>query len=467
MRPHFKTMIVCASFEDAMRDGSPNSRIAFSGAKKGSNPPRVVAVATKRGGTWLIVNTPSPSSSAFLLSNNPQAAVLLATSLPWLQSRQYMLSLLLKNKPANLQEINAFSTSNLKFAGKPGLRNCEDGILVPEDGFAILSCDPGRDLWNTVMGTFYHDHAKIPNGKLWLYDYANDLHLQDTEGEKDEKDVVKQIIFTDTPSDFTFHPLGLDFHRSSNTLFVANHALSGSRLETFTLDTNGKIPVARWVKSISHPLMPGPNSLIALNENELYITNDHYILRRNTNLGALFETYTGIPGGTVVYLKLDEKKDVLEIRNVARGPFANGITLLNESTVAVATTAAAEVRLYQRSEDDSLTYLKAIKMPFFPDNLSTEKDGSLLIAGHPHAPSLDKTVHERQACIGVDGVVPQSCWKSTAPSWVARWSEERGVESLYVTAGEFGSSATAAKDGERNVGIVTGLYESGILIWRE
>ncbi|RDW57840.1 uncharacterized protein DSM5745_11358 [Aspergillus mulundensis] len=413
--------------------------------------------------------------STLSLSRLAIFAVLAAISLPWLQSRQYTLSLLFKNKPENLPEINAFSSSSLKFTDKPGLRNCEDGIVVPEDGFAILSCDPGRDLWNTVMGTFYHDHGKIPNGKLWLYNYALDFDAAPgTEGENEdehenqtEEKIVQQIHFTDTPPNFSFHPLGIDLHRASSTLFVANHAIDGSRLEVFILDTNGRIPVARYVKSILHPLLPGPNSLIALSEHELYVTNDHYILRRKWSLGALFETYAGIPGGTVVYVNLNEEKEVVEMRNVARGPFANGVALVNETTVAVAVTAAAEVRLYKRTGDSGLTYLKAIRMPFLPDNLATEKNGSLLIAGHPHPPSLDKTVHERRACIGADGVVPKECWKSTAPSWVARWSEDKGVESLYITASEFGSSATAAKDVGRNVGIVTGLYESGILVWRE
>jgi arylesterase/paraoxonase len=102
-----------------------------------------------------------------------------------------------------------------------------------------------------------------------------------------------------------------------------------------------------------------------------------------------------------------------------------------------------------------------------PDNLSTNSDGSLLIAGHPHPPTLDKLVKHRRACIAEDGTVPQECWKSNSPTWVARWTAERGLEDLYVSAKEFGSGATAAKDATRNVGIITGLYENGILVWRE
>lgn len=31
------------------------------------------------------------------------------------------------------------------------IRNCEDVVLDEGAGVAILSCDPGRDRWNTVM----------------------------------------------------------------------------------------------------------------------------------------------------------------------------------------------------------------------------------------------------------------------------------------------------------------------------
>ncbi|KAL4862622.1 hypothetical protein BDV12DRAFT_40096 [Aspergillus spectabilis] len=389
------------------------------------------------------------------LSRLAVAAVLIAWSFPYLQGRFYALSLLAKNKPENLPEINAFSTSSLKFANR--VRNCEDGIIIEEDSMAILSCDPGRDLWNTVMGTFYPQHSLIPNGKLWIYRY--DVP------DGDEKALVP-IQFVDYPEPFSFHPLGVEYHRDTSTLFVCNHHIEGSRVDIFTLDLSASTkPVATHARTIIHPLIRTPNSVIALNENELYITNDHYIRRKDYAPLALFETYAGIPGGTVAYVNI--AAEPIQVRTVARGAFANGLTLLNDTTVAVAITAAAEVRLYTRLDDNSLSQIDAIKTPFMPDNVSTEKDGSLLIAGHPHPPSLDKLVHARRECIDAEGVVAKECWKSTSPSWVARWTAEKGLENLYVSAGEFGSSATAAKDVNRNLGIVTGLYENGILVWRE
>lgn len=296
------------------------------------------------------------------------------------------------------------------------------------------------------MGMFYHEISKIPNGGLWIYDL--------------EEDRIVQLDIEDYPEPFSFHPLGVEYHRASGTLFVCNHHTAGSRVDVFDLDMTG--PVARHRQTIIHPLLRTPNSVVALSGSELYVTNDHYVRRRDYPVLALTETYAGIPGGTVAYVNLSEEN--VEVKTVARGPFANGITLLDETTVAVAFTSTVEVRLYNRLEDNSLELRDAIKMPFLPDNLSTENK-ALLIAGHPHPPSLDETVRARGECIDSDGRVPESCWKSTSPSWVARWTAD-GLEDLYVGTG-FGSSATAAKDSKRNVGIVTGLYENGILVWRE
>lgn len=368
-----------------------------------------------------------------------------------------MLTLLFSNHPNNLPELNKFSTSSVKFQNK--LRNCEDGIIIDEDALAILSCDPGRDLWNTVMGTFHPDRDAIPNGKLWIYRY--DLP------EESSKGAIFPIEFdlSTYEGKFSFHPLGVEYHRESGTLVVCNHHIEGSRIEVFTLTINSNGPVAKHNRSIIHPLLSTPNSVVALNGDEFYITNDHYFRRRYYPALAVTETYSGIPGGTVAYVNI--AAEPIEVKTVARGPFVNGVTLLNESTVAVALSGAAEVRLYNRLEDNSLQQVDVIHLRFVPDNMSTDKDGSLLIAGHPHPPSLDKTVHTRTECKGVDGVVPQECWKSTSPSWVERWTAAKGLETLYVSSKEYGSSATAAKDAAKNVGIVTGLYENGILVWKE
>ena len=53
------------------------------------------------------------------------------------------------NAPSRIQTVNKLGSIDVKFADV--LRNCEDAVLDTAEGFALLSCDPGRDSWNTVM----------------------------------------------------------------------------------------------------------------------------------------------------------------------------------------------------------------------------------------------------------------------------------------------------------------------------
>ena len=69
---------------------------------------------------------------------------------PFLYQRISLVLSLQDNAPGKIQSRSAFSSYRIKFADQ--LRNCED-VILPEglDGLAILSCDEGRDRWNTVM----------------------------------------------------------------------------------------------------------------------------------------------------------------------------------------------------------------------------------------------------------------------------------------------------------------------------
>jgi arylesterase/paraoxonase len=48
----------------------------------------------------------------------------------------------------------------------------------------------------------------------------------------------------------------------------------------------------------------------------------------------------------------------------------------------------------------------------------------------------------------------------------AEWTESEGLKVLWMSE-EFATGSTAVRDVERGVGIVSGLYEKGLLVWRE
>lgn len=261
------------------------------------------------------------------------------------------------------------------------------------------------------------------------------------------------------------------YDEETSTLFAANHAKAGPRIEVFHLDFDNL--VATHTGTIQHPLIHGPNSIALVNSRELYVSNDHHFLAKQSLFLARTETFLGLPLGSLVHVKLskDSPAKVDEAKVVARAGFANGVEILNSTTVALAATSRGAIYLYERHDDGSLTYKSSIRVPFLPDNLSVH-GGKLIIAGHPHAPSLTKFTVTRHVCNDAVELAKASdemkryCETGTATSWAAEWSEKDGLRSLYAGT-EYPTSATAARDSKRGVGIIAGLYAKGILVWRE
>jgi hypothetical protein len=63
--------------------------------------------------------------------------------------RSNVLTTFWTNAPARIGNIRGFDTFEEKFSND--LRNCEDVFLNEDAEWALLSCDPSRDGWNTVM----------------------------------------------------------------------------------------------------------------------------------------------------------------------------------------------------------------------------------------------------------------------------------------------------------------------------
>lgn len=225
---------------------------------------------------------------------------------------------------------------------------------------------------------------------------------------------------------------------------------------------------ARYIQTIEHPLLHAPNSIAIINGHELYVTNDHHVTKRQSTLISNFETYLGAPTGTVVHLSLKETE--VNAKVVARVPFANGIEILNASTIAIASSSRAAVYLFDTLNPTTLKYNSKIPLPFLPDNLSGSGD-KLMIAGHGNMPALAKFTQLRRICNDPfeyersGSNTKELCNTVEATSWTAEWSESEGLKSLYVDT-KYPSSSTVVKDAKRRVGIITGLYAKGILVWR-
>lgn len=160
-------------------------------------------------------------------------------------------------------------------------------------------------------------------------------------------------------------------------------------------------------RTVSHPtLLHTPNSVHALSGTSFLATNDHFVRARDHPLAQQLETYAALPGGSVVHVtvpeSLDNDESITVKTLISHLPFANGIALLNASTLAVASTTARSVRLFHlnaTADEISLSLAQEIRAPALLDNLSVDSSGRLLAAGHPRPGALTATVVRRSNCI--------------------------------------------------------------------
>jgi hypothetical protein len=254
------------------------------------------------------------------------------------------------------------------------------------------------------------------------------------------------------------------YHAPSSTLFATNHLKDGSRLEVFKLDfTGGKI-VALHKRTIKHPLLHAPNSMTAINEHELYVTNDHYFPAREHPVLSVVETYSVFPGGSVVHVDIAEE---VTCRVLSRIPFANGVVFTDPTTLVVASTNKASLFVYSVNQTTrDLSLRNTVRFPYMVDNLSADSNGKLLVAGHPHAPSMVAYMESRPLCNSEAGKDQEICKTTVAATWVSEWTEKEGRRDLYAGT-EYPTGCTAVRDVSRKFGIVSGLYAKGLLVWRE
>ncbi|KAI1381968.1 putative paraoxonase [Hypoxylon crocopeplum] len=392
--------------------------------------------------------------------------VLLAPLTAFLVGRLRVLSLTYFNALGRMPSHANFTSYEVKFTDR--IRNCEDVLLVEARSLALLACDLGRDSWNTVMGHFVDSAEPDPNAELYAYKYT-DQSLPDTQSLVR----IKVVGF-----DSELRTLGLEFHEPSSTLFLTNHPRQGPRIEQFHLDLDTL--TATHLRSLSHPLIRVPNAIAAVSESEFFVTNQHHFTaREHPRLLWAPETYIAPPIASVVHVRILEN-GTLDAAVVARQAYPNGIALFSDTTLAVASSNKRLVYLYSISSGagvtqthPSLKLASSIWLPFMPDNLAVSKnDGALLIAGHPHLPSLNKFASSRRVCYRPEVLAEsepeaqQMCATTGAASWASEWTPEGGVEHIYA-GWEYPTSATVVRDREKGVGIVMGLYAKGLLVWRD
>lgn len=360
------------------------------------------------------------------------------------------------------------------------MKYCEDATFwdrygstgTLEDRSIILSCDPGRKSWNTVMGPLLNPD---PHGALWLYLPGKGSNPQ-------------RMVFRHFPDGHDFHPLGLEIWPSidgeSSNLFVVNHARERTVIEQFTLSPANPTE-AVWIRTLSSKYFVSPNGLAMTSPTSFYVTNDHLMTRRLSNLLAQVETLLSLPLGWVAHVTVTDannaQEDPIATHSVVSFgvSFANGVALSpDHKQLAVASSVMSEVHFYARDTGtNSLAYSHTVPVPFACDNIMYDDRGDLLVAGHPHfaslaavaknktdvAPSWVVSISPRKENVTFDSVA----FDTRAPvsaSTRANAVASHEVETLFQSNGQFWSSSTTGLRDSRTGNLyVAGLYEEGLL----
>jgi len=246
---------------------------------------------------------------------------------------------------------------------------------------------------------------------------------------------------------------------------MVSHAEPAS-IYVFKLSQDGT--AATYIRRLEHPLLQTPNSVAPISDHEIYFTNDHQFKIRDNFLLAKLETYLAYAGGSVVYMDTATES----AKTVAHTGFANGVTTLPGGRLAVASTTGAAIHIYNiDAATKGLALNRTLPVAFLVDNLKTDSNGALLAAGHPFGPALEAVATMNREFdldgTGEPGLKPEG-ERPRALSWVAEWdgNEEGKLKDLYVGS-DYGCSATALRDGKTGWGFILGLYEKGIMQWKD
>jgi hypothetical protein len=384
------------------------------------------------------------------------------------------------------------------------MNNCEDAVFWEKvdgsgavvDKVLLLSCDPNRKAWNTVMGPL---SDPSPRGALWFYDIGGDASGAPAQ--------PRRILLEGYPETHDFHPLGLDIYPSHpnqpySNLFVVNHARHGSTIEQFTLSWH-EPDRATWVRTISGPEFVAPNALALTSPTSFYLTHDHRFTRRLPGvLGKslpIIESILALPLAWATHVDVTDTDTVTQSQSqstlttkmhtetvASHIPFPNGVAISPDGAqVAIASTTLGEILFYARDITTQALSLRArVPVPLAPDNIMYDSRGSLIVAGHPYFQALVAVAANHTGARAPSWVLsitpsPSGAAGAGAGDETVAWDVGTPVpasrkvprvpgyemRTLYQSDGsEFSSSSTGLRDSKTGVLYVVGLYQDGLMV---
>lgn len=221
-----------------------------------------------------------------------------------------------------------------------------------------------------------------------------------------------------------FEPMGLDLYHARlpdgrwlSRLFVVN--LAGPEVLLYDVDANGDLALR---ERFSDPRLVSPNDVVATGPRSFYVTNDTSAGRHSWK--GKIDFLLGLKTGQVLHFDGSSWADVID--GLA---FPNGLALTEDGkTLYLAEMRAKSLARFDRDPiSDVLAQVSSVPLETFPDNLSIDRDGQVLVGTVPQPLSFlayDKGLRDKTA------------------SSVIRVAQSGQIETLFQDPGALLSAAT-------------------------
>ncbi|CAF3350970.1 unnamed protein product [Rotaria sp. Silwood1] len=317
----------------------------------------------------------------------------------------------------------------------------EDFAIDYDKGIAYMASDDRT--WFHTFNLSNHNNKK-QQGKIFTFNI--------------QSETFKQFNLINYPYEH-FHPLGISLLKRENyQLFMTNYRIDNGELigtvDIFEIDFSNENQI-KWIDSIVHPLFTVPDDVLAIDEKTFYVTNIHHHRIDKSRLMHTFEVFSQRPWGNLLLCsKTNEWQCSIIVDSVS---MANGIaSSLDFKTIYLAASTEKRIRVYERhSENNSLTYVRSLFVPFFVDNVIVNDHDEVIVAGHPNALLFFLHAVDRQ--------------QHHAPSEVALFPYPKSnstFNTLLLTNGELLSASTVGGTYKQKL-LVGAFSDPGILICQD
>ncbi len=300
----------------------------------------------------------------------------------------------------------------------PGFQGTEDISIDASRGIAFISSND-----------FTESSQNSENGAIFL------LNLK--------SQTPKPINLSKNLGLSDFHPHGISLFQSNENktlIFAINHQKNKNSIEIFQFSDS----TLTHIKSFTHPLLLSPNDILAVGENQFYITNDHDEPKSSWRSK---KDLLQIPMGNVCYFDGTKASIVAD-----KLLYANGINASKDgSKIFVAETSGKKIDVFEKLAAGKLKKFDEISI-MGADNIEVDSEGNLWVGCHPKL--LAFLAHSKDH-------------KKLSPSEIIKINyknhSDYTLKSIYLNNGEpvSGSSVGAFFENQLLIGTV---FEDSLLI---